>query len=101
MSACSNEACEYATTGKCVEGNLLEDCPYLEEVHEPEDGLVGDDASGAGGNSEEEPAFVDISDGSALSVEKASTILKGRGVPIITLVGQAEAGKNIPHRRNI
>ena len=90
---CSNEACEYATTGKCVEGNLLEDCPHLEDVHVQEQGVVEDDASGTWEKFQEESFLIGIDNGKALSVEKASAILKARGAPVIALVGQAEAGK--------
>ena len=27
---CANEACQYGATGKCVEGNSVDECPHLE-----------------------------------------------------------------------
>ena len=90
---CVNEACEYASTGKCVEGNSVEECPHLESA---------DLASSEGGDEietgteiivGEETSIFQFNTGDALSVADGSEMLKAKRASVVALVGQAEAGK--------
>ena len=90
---CSNGACEYESTGKCVEGTALEECSYLgvaqteqEDTEEPSS--VVDDIS-----EEADSGDHIIYDAEPLSVEQASAHMKERTTKIITMIGPAEAGK--------
>ena len=90
---CANEACEYAVTGKCVEGNAVDECPHLvsgdqangEVVDEVE---IGTDSSVGG-----QTSIYYLNSGDALSVAEGSAMLKSRRASVVALVGQAEAGK--------
>lgn len=90
---CSNSACAYESTGKCVEGTALEECSYLggaqteqEEIEEQSEIL--DDAS-----EEVDGGDYIIYDAEPLSVMQASYHMKERTTKIITMIGPAEAGK--------
>ena len=90
---CSNIACEYESTGKCVEGTALEECSYLGVAQTEQEDTeklpsVADDVS-------EEVVSDDhmIYDAEPLSVVQASSHMKERTTKIITMLGPAEAGK--------
>ena len=90
---CSNGACEYKSTGKCVEGTALEECSYLggdqtEQNDAEEPSSVVDDIS-----KEADSGDHSIYDAEPLSVEQASSHMKERTTKIITMIGPAEAGK--------
>ncbi|MCY4557934.1 MAG: hypothetical protein OXF79_16525 [Chloroflexi bacterium] len=93
--ACANEACEYGETGKCVEGNAVEECPYLERsVRDVDvDDVVDDVEMGTDTRAGSETPIFGLSSGKALSVAEGSVILKSKRASVVALVGQAEAGK--------
>ena len=93
VGVCANEACEYADTGKCVEGNSVEECPYLERSVQVGDEVVDEVELGTDGKAGSETAIYCLSSGNALSVADGSVILKSKRASVVALVGQAEAGK--------
>ena len=90
---CSNEACEYTSTRKCVEGNLVEECPHLGAADGPTD-LVGENVeSTTRDNDTGVSSLFRFRDAEPLSPGAASALLKTKSAAIVALVGQAEAGK--------
>ena len=90
---CGNEACEYADTGKCVEGNAVEECPYLEPAGQLGDEVVDDAEISRDAIARGETSIFSINSGDALSAADGSIVLKSKRASVVALVGQAEAGK--------
>lgn len=87
---CSNEACQFAQTGQCVEGNPTSECPYLDV---PADLPITPPVDVADRESEDSTSFFAIDAADPLSVPDASAVLKTSQVSLVTLIGSAEAGK--------
>ena len=90
---CTNDICQFTESGQCVEGNTLDECPYLQDA----DSLVSEaplnsNTVADGGSNADVPLF-SIDGEAALTVSEASAILKFRRASFVALLGQAEAGK--------
>ena len=91
---CTNEQCKFAETGLCVEGNDVNECPYL-QIHDTT-AFEYDEAT----ESPDPPAkqsaneLIRFGGEEYLSVTEASALLKARRyMPIITFLGTPGAGK--------
>ena len=93
IRVCANEACEYADTGKCVEGNAVEECSYLGPAVQAGDEVVDDVEVSTGVKTGSETPIFRVNSGDVLSVADGSEVLKSKRASVVALVGQAEAGK--------
>ena len=90
---CTNEQCKFSETDLCVEGNDINECPYLQIC----DATVAED--GKDTKSPNSPAkqavdeLVHFGGEEHLSVTEASMLLKTRYMPIIAFLGPPGAGK--------
>ena len=90
---CTNEQCRFADTAECVEGNDINECPYL-EVWDASASEDADETTSPGPSAQQsgdEP--VSLGGEEHLSVTEASSLLKARDAPIIAFLGTAGAGK--------
>ena len=90
---CSNEACDYASTGKCVEGNSVEECPHLAAANDSTDLIEEVLESTAREEHTGDSSLFRIRDAESLSPGAASALLKTKTASIVGLIGQAETGK--------
>ena len=93
IRVCANEACEYVDTGKCVEGNAVEECPYLGPAVQAGDEVIDDVEMTTDAKAKSETPIFRLNSGEALSVADGSEVLKSKRASVVALVGQAEAGK--------
>ena len=90
---CTNEQCKFSETDLCVEGNDINECPYLQIC----DATVTEDGKDI--KSPDSPAkqavdeLVHFGGEEHLSVTEASILLKARYMPIIAFLGPPGAGK--------
>ena len=90
---CANDICQFTESGQCVEGNALDECPYLQytdslDVEAPSNSItVADNGTNA------DASLFRIDGEATLSVSEVSALLKFRRASLVALLGQAEAGK--------
>lgn len=90
---CTNDACKYSETGQCVEGNALDECPHLQNAADPDASISSNSDTLANSASSTEERLFRIGGGKTLSVPEASSLLKTAPAPIVSFLGQVEAGK--------
>lgn len=90
---CTNEQCRFADTAQCVEGNDINECPYLEvlDASASEDAEETTTSDPSAQQSDDE--YVNLGGEDYLSVPQASLLLKARYAPIIAFLGTVGAGK--------
>ena len=90
---CTNEQCKFTETDLCVEGNDVNECPYLQirdaTVAENDEDIKSPDSPAKQTVDE----LVHFGGEEHLSVTEASMLLKARYMPIIAFLGPPGAGK--------
>ena len=89
---CTNEQCKFVETSLCVEGNDIDECPYL-QIHAAALESPGHTESPGPPAKQDVAELVHFGGEEHLSVTEASTLLKARYTPIIAFIGTPGAGK--------
>ena len=90
---CTNEQCKFAETNLCVEGNDINECPYLQLLDATASEDDEADASPHPPDKQSAAEPVRLGGEEHLSVTEASTLFKARYVPLIAFLGEVGAGK--------
>lgn len=86
---CTNADCNFADTGKCVEGNDISECTYLERTDQVSSALEEEEPF-------EEPTdsqIVWLGNDGPLSLSEASALMKSAHTPVVAFLGPVAAGK--------
>lgn len=89
---CTNQQCEYAATGLCVEGNIVQECPHtqLNEVAPQNDVTAGTSSPSV---DRLQSDLVHFGGDEHLSVLEASQLLGSQYAPVIAFLGAPGVGK--------
>lgn len=99
MAYCNEEGCQVLTTGKCVNGLILNECPHYSETDEEEDpdndnlNVDEDQQENSATGEQQDSSTIDIYSGKALKLSEVNRISTAAISRLILLAGMPDAGK--------